>query len=168
MSSLVYLRRALRHEAAVNAQLPPKLRTFWSVGYPKGQEWPSWRQDPITQVAQDQEWVLHAFRFDIEANKYWLDHWGERPASLDAAIALATDSVSQSLVHLYSHRFMPTNPPDWGNPVLSVYQAVDSIIFGTNFADYLNHEFRLGLPQGTIRGGQTFRTGARPLAFELD
>ena len=95
---------------------------------------------------------------------------GERPASLDAAIALATDSVSQwpPLVRVYSHRFMPTNPPDWGNPVLSVYQAVDSIIFGTNFADYLNHEFRLGLPPGTIHGGQTFRTGARPLAFELD
>ena len=41
---------------------------------------------------------------------------------------------------------MPTDPVGPGAPVLSVYQAVDTIVYGANFADYLANEFGIARP----------------------
>ena len=59
---------------------------------------------------------------------------GRAPSSLDAAIALATDRSAVAAAR-GARLFTPVHayqPSRLGNPVLSVYQAVDSIIFGTN------------------------------------
>jgi hypothetical protein len=43
------------------------------------------------------------------------------------------------LVPLISHRYIPSEPNEAGNPVFSVYQS-DVIYYGADLADYFEHE----------------------------
>ncbi len=47
---------------------------------------------------------------------------------------------------LFGHRFITTAPTGGGHPVLSVYQATDTIVYGHDLADYLHHEFSITRP----------------------
>ena len=40
-----------------------------------------------------------------------------------------------------------TTPVGGGQPVLSVYQATDTIVYGHDLADYLHHEFSITRPE---------------------
>ncbi|MGA3221190.1 MAG: hypothetical protein ABSE77_19300 [Acidimicrobiales bacterium] len=149
-----------RVEAAIEANVPPELKLLWAVGVPMGNSWPKWRSDPIKQAADDREWVQHAFSFDVKANSYWLKAWGQRPRDDEEAVTIAVANVSSwpPLVRVYSHRFMPTEPGTVGGPVLSVFQAVDSIIYGDDLAHYLHKEFGASLPDWAA-------AGARPVPY---
>jgi hypothetical protein len=147
-------------EAAIEASLPPELKVLWGAGFPLGDSWPKWRSDPIGQAAEDRDWVQHAFSFDVKANRYWLKAWGQRPRDDKEAIDIALGHVSSwpRLVRVYSHRFMTTEPGAVGGPVLSVFQAIDSIIYGYDLAHYLHQEFRTSLPDWAA-------TRARPVPY---
>ena len=99
------------------------------------------------------EWVARAFTFDIDAAQWWFDGWGARPAGNEAAKRLALEHLSAAppLVPIYSHRFIPTDPAAFGNPVLSVWQADDSIYYGFDLAHYLHHEFGVPRPPWSAR-----------------
>ena len=73
---------------------------------------------------------------------FWPAEWGERPASLDEAFAIAKTAVEQAptLIPILGHRYLPDRPNEAGNPVFSVYQTV-IIYYGSNLADYLENEF---------------------------
>jgi hypothetical protein len=149
-----------RLETAMEARVPPELALLWAAGFPTGNSWPKWRSDPIGQAASDREWIQNAFSFDVRANSYWLKAWGQRPRDDEEAVAIAVGHVSSwpPLVRVYSHRFMPTEPGIVGGPVLSVFQAIDSIIYGCDLAQYLHKEFRTSLPGWAA-------AGARPVPY---
>jgi hypothetical protein len=84
------------------------------------------------------------FVFDIEHNHYWHPLFGRRPDRLSDAVEVALRLVEAAppLVPVYSHRFLTTHRTG-RRPVLSVWQASDSIIYGHDLADYFSHEFRI-------------------------
>jgi hypothetical protein len=129
-------------EEAVGADLPPELRTFYSVALPASMGFARWRR-PAREVDWTKYWIERTFAFDIEFNGWWAPWWGERPVDVEEAkrIARAELVSGPPLVHIYSHRFMTTEPRGPGNPVLSVYQAVDTIYYGYDLANYLSREF---------------------------
>lgn len=135
-------------ETAVGAAMPPELRLLWSVGFPTGDDWPIWRSDAAGQANRDRQWIDHLFQSDIEENDYWHREWGPRPARNNEALGVARAALVRwpPLIRVYSNRFMTTYPYGWGNPVLSVYQAIDTIFYGHNLAHYVSHEFGLPLP----------------------
>lgn len=47
------------------------------------------------------------------------------------------------LVPVYGHRYIPAQPHESGNPVVSVYQT-DIIFYGLNLEDWIEHEFQGG------------------------
>jgi hypothetical protein len=144
---------------AVGAEVPVDLATMWEIGLPVGESWPAWREDPAGTAADARAFVHHAFAFDIE-NGYWIDAFGRRPDGLEEAKAVAADVVAgwPPLIRVYGHRFLVTDPSGPGSPVLSVWQAFDSIYYGRDLPDYLTREFlrpaeSLG-PNGAVTGAQ--------------
>ena len=72
----------------------------------------------------------------------WRPEWGEKPADPDARKEVARPAISGApkLIPLLSHRYLPEEPREPGNPVLSVVYS-DVICYGKNLADYFEREF---------------------------
>lgn len=135
-------------EEAVGSKLPPELRLLWSVGLPKGDRFPDWRVDAQGEAKHFRDWVEQATRFDVQEGDFWHPGWGPRPADHHEAVERAVLEISTGppMIRVYAHRFMTSQPTDWGNPVLSVWQLVDSIYYGYDLADYLAKEFKIARP----------------------
>ncbi|WP_315729189.1 MULTISPECIES: hypothetical protein [unclassified Bradyrhizobium] len=88
------------------------------------------------------EWPLEGLLFDIEHNALWWSEWGERPDHPEARAEVLRSVLSRApkLIPLLSHRYLPEQPHESGNPVFSVYQA-DVIHYGANLEDYFEREF---------------------------
>lgn len=86
--------------------------------------------------------------FDIEHNSFWDPEWGPKPESADEAKVIATKAVGKApgLIPVFSHRYLPAEPCEQGNPVLSVYQT-DIIVYGADLPTYFAHEFRWALDE---------------------
>jgi hypothetical protein len=87
----------------------------------------------------------HPFRsllFDIEQNHLWWRGWGERPRSSHERAEILRSILSQAatLVPLVSHRSIPSEPYDAGNPMFSIMGAA-TIIYGANLEGYFKREF---------------------------
>lgn len=137
-----------RMALALDAQPPPELTILLARALPCSDKFPAWREDPVGAVSAARDWITQAFAFDIEHNGYWAEALGARPGNTDDAVrtALAAIASGPPLVPIYAHRFMPTEPGTWGNPVLSLMQPTDTIYYGCDFADYLHREFRVTRP----------------------
>jgi hypothetical protein len=87
-------------------------------------------------------WPVESVCFDIEHNGFWWPEWGERPRELQRAIEQAKAHLAASpfLIPVYGHRYLPTEPLEAGNPVLSVWQT-DIIYYGRDLRSYLANEF---------------------------
>jgi hypothetical protein len=129
--------------AAIGVEIPPDLAAMWRLGLPVGDSWPAWRADPDGTADAAREFIRLGFAFDIEHGGYWLDAFGPRPEDLDEAKAVAASVIAEwpPLIRVFGHRYLVTDPPGPGSPVLSVWQAVDSIYYGRDLADYLEREF---------------------------
>lgn len=94
------------------------------------------------------EWIHHGFAFDVEHGDYWHPSFGPRPARLADAIerALAVVDEAPPLFPIYAHRFLASQPVEGPRAVLSVWQAVDSIFYGNDLANYLTREFGIERP----------------------
>jgi hypothetical protein len=55
-------------------------------------------------------------------------------------VAKSEMSAVPALAPLYSHRYVPTEPPEAGNPILSCYQT-DIIYYGTDLLNWFDREF---------------------------
>lgn len=138
------LRRA---EERFAIRFPPDLAELLSEGLPTGDRFPHWRS--LDPAIEDQlGWPLERLLFDVEQNAFWIPEWGERPASLDAAKEIATAAVRAApvLVPICGHRYIPTEPLEAGNPVLSVHQT-DIIFYGHDLASYIEAEWGTGYEQ---------------------
>src|SRR2546421_12678344 len=63
-------------------------------------------------------------------------------ANLDEAFQIARQAVAKApvLIPICSHRFLPAEPCEAGNPVFSIHQT-DIIYYGSDLLDYLQNEF---------------------------
>lgn len=109
-----------------------------------------WRSDD-KEIRDMLRWPLEGLLFDVENNDLWWPEWGERPGTAEARSEELAKVVSEApkLIPLVSHRYLPAEPHEGGNPVFSVYQA-DVIFYGADLADYFEREFvdpRRPLPQ---------------------
>jgi hypothetical protein len=88
------------------------------------------------------EWPLDGLIFDVENNDLWWPSWGRRPVTVERRADVVRDVVNQAprLVPLVSHRYLPCEPNESGNPVFSIYQS-DAIYYGADLVDYFEREF---------------------------
>lgn len=140
-------------------RFPPDLRQFLMFALPVSPEWYNWR-DPDSEVIRRRlAWPYEGICFDIEHNDFWLEAWGTRPASLEEAFIVAKRHVERApkLIPIRGHRFIPEQPHEAGNPVLSVHQT-DIIRYGASLGDYLAREFRYFFGGTAGRVGGPIRT----------
>jgi hypothetical protein len=132
----------LRVEQRFGFKFPPDLRAFLAIGLPVSHQWVDWRNADQAAIRKRFDWPLEGICFDIEHNRFWLDEWGERPADLQEAFDVARRAVAEApvLIPICSHRYIPADPSEPGNPVFSVYQT-DIIYYGADLMDYLQNEF---------------------------
>ena len=135
-------------EMTFGFRFPPDLRSFLSKAMPISKSgdnrFPDWRNPGSSALSDQLAWPFEGIAFDIEKNAFWWKPWGERPASLPDAIAVAKAAVdcAPRLIPIHGHRYLPAEPLLAGNPVLSAYQT-DIIYYGLDLRRYLAHEFGL-------------------------
>jgi hypothetical protein len=129
-------------EELCGSRFPPDLRGFLSTALPVGKSFPNWRVLDDGALEYRLAWPFDGIRFDIENNDFWRTEWGQRPDDLNSAIELARQAVGAAprLIPIYSHRFLPAEPLESGNPVFSIYQT-DIIYYGRDLHTYFAHEF---------------------------
>jgi hypothetical protein len=140
-------------------RFPPDLREFLQTGLPRGPQFPDWRAGDEAALREWLDLPRQGVLFDVKQNGFWLDEWGSRPATADAAMEVASALVQAAprLIPVYSHRMMPDEPHLPGNPVLSIHQT-DIIYYGFDLADYFRHEFGLS-------GREQWPAVVRPIRF---
>lgn len=109
-----------------------------------------WRSDG-EKIRQMLEWPFEGLLFDVEHNNFWRSEWGARPVSAKKRAKVLRNIVDQAprLVPLVSHRYIPSEPNESGNPIFSIHQS-DIIYYGANLADYFEREF--GNARGSVVG----------------
>jgi hypothetical protein len=129
----------------------PDLRAFLQTALPVAwntqhgrREFPRWRHDGAI-IKNAQAWICEGIEFDILNNHFWLEAWGEKPLVIDDAFNVARQHLSSAplMIPIYSHRHIPAEPYEAGNPVFSIYQT-DIIYYGTDLESYLQNEFLRG------------------------
>lgn len=126
---------------------PPDLRSFLERGLPVSKGFPDWR-NPCSESIRDQlAWPVDGICFDIEHNGFWLPLWGARSETTEEAQERARQCMRgvPVLIPVFSHRYLPSSPPTFGNPVFSVYQT-DCIYYGYDLPSYLRAEFGIVNP----------------------
>lgn len=122
----------------------PDHRLMLSLALPLDDDgrWPDWRREPEQALRKRLQWPVKGLLFDVQHNDLWLAAWGERPSALAEALASAALALEAApvLAPLCSHRYVPTMPPEAGNPVLSCYQS-DIICYGRDLLDWFAREF---------------------------
>lgn len=123
-------------------RFPPDLRAFLQVGLPHGPRFPDWRNEDETQLRDWLDQPRQGILFDIQYNEFWLPDWGPKPPDLDRAFCVANELIAKApkLIPIFSHRMMPDEPHEVGNPVFSVHQT-DIIHYGYDLLHYLREEF---------------------------
>lgn len=145
-------------EARVGCPFPPDLRSFLRAALPVGPSWPDWRQPNSEFIASRLGWAEQGMVFDLEHCPWWWPPvWGLRPADLSEAIAVAQEQLRAvpKLIPVCGHRFLPAEPCEAGNPILSVCQMVDTIYYGRDLRNFFaredSAELRRREPIGVVR-----------------
>jgi hypothetical protein len=123
-------------------RFPPDLREFLMFALPASSGFLNWRKAEEAEIIKSLMWPCIGICFDIERNSFWMEEWGERPSTLEDALAIARKAIESAptLIPINGHRYIPERPDEAGNPVFSVYQT-DIIYYGADLADYLENEF---------------------------
>jgi len=100
-----------------------------------------WRTDE-EEIRRMLRWPMEGLLFDVENAALWWPEWGDRPETPEARSEILERIVGAApkLIPLVSHRYLPAEPYEAGNPVFSVYQS-DVIYYGGDLANYLAREF---------------------------
>jgi hypothetical protein len=88
------------------------------------------------------EWPLDGLFASVERGQIWWPEWGREPSGTHARKEVLRDVVFRApkLIPLLSHRYLPEQPHEAGNPVFSVFYT-DVIYYGANLKDYFEREF---------------------------
>jgi hypothetical protein len=126
-------------QARFNLVFPPDLVALLRERRPlAGYDWRAETQD----ILQALSWPFEGLFFDVEHSELWPADWGEKPQSPEARAEVLRSVVQAApkLIPILGHRYLPDEPGEAGNPVLSVYQS-DIIYYGADLSDYFNREF---------------------------
>jgi hypothetical protein len=137
---------------------PPDLRAVLQFALPVGKCFPDWRNDSEEALRRRLDWPLDGMWFDVRNKVFWPREWGVKPVSEDEQFEIVRHAVHQAprLIPIFSHRYIPAEPSEAGNPVLSVYQT-DIIYYGDDLADYFRREFGMPLPELAAREPRRIR-----------
>jgi len=132
----------IRIESAFKTKMPEDYKSLLKAGVPSGEGFPDW-SNPKKEAKSTWKWIDKAFEFDIKNSEYWFEEFGDKPVDTKRAVKRALKSIHKwpPFFPVFSHRFMASAPGNAGNPVVSLYQAVDSIIYGANIEEYFANEF---------------------------
>jgi hypothetical protein len=136
--------------------LAPDHRLMLSIALPLGDKgrWPDWRSGDREKLRSQVLSPVQGVLFDVAQNAFWHPAWPERPADMGQALQLASSELEAApkLAPLYGHRYLPTVPPQAGNPVLSCVQT-DIIYYGRDLLDWFKREFLVAPvpPMGAIQ-----------------
>jgi hypothetical protein len=138
---------AVEHEFGFT--FAPDHRAFLAAGLPTGRGWVDWRDPDRAALRERLATPVEGVLFDVAENSFWYEGWGPRPAETGAAVTAARGYLMTvpRMIPVYSHRYLPAALPQ--HPVLSIYQT-DVIHYGNDLRDWLNREFALGEPAGSV------------------
>ena len=132
-------------EEVFGFRFPKEIREFLSLAVPVGKDFFDYRDvSPENQkrFCDFQNRIVDYFRFDLENNREDLLELLAQPlgnpADFDSAVLDFLHS-SVKLIPFYAHRCFFDGMDDM--PIVSFWQPVDSILYGSNFQDYLEREF---------------------------
>ncbi len=85
---------------------------------------------------------LNGLLLSLERIALWWPQLGERPSSAKERAEVLTSAVNAAprLIPIIAHRYIPEEPYQAGNPVLSVMHS-DVIYYGANLEEYFTNEF---------------------------
>jgi hypothetical protein len=128
-------------EQLLGFRFNPDHRVLLRQGLPVGPRWPDWRAGTTESLRRMLSAPADGVLFDVEANGFWWEGWGARPADPDVALAAARTALARAprLVPVYGHRYCVALPEP-GLPVYSVMQT-DVLPYGRDLRNYLRHEF---------------------------
>jgi len=140
-------------ELIYHFRFPPDLRAFLQIALPIAEisssgervdKFPNWRdisRQSRRNIQKCLNWPREDIAIDIE-NRIWGTNWGENPKLLDNALTTVRSEVRKAplLIPVFSHRYIPAEPAEVGNPVFSVVQS-DIVCYGNDFTSYLCKEF---------------------------
>ena len=100
-----------------------------------------WRSDE-KEIREMLAWPLEGLLFDVENDDLWWSEWGDKPDTTQERAEVVEKVVQQApkLIPLVSHRYLPAEPNETGNPVFSVHQS-DIIYYGSDLPNYFEREF---------------------------
>jgi hypothetical protein len=139
-------------EIKFNIKFPPDLKDFLQLGLPVSDNFVNWRKGLISEeVAADilsrLEWPLEGMLYDLQENEFWIKSWGNKPKTYKEKEIIAKQKylTFPKLIPIFSHRYIPMEPMETGNPIFSVHQ-MDIIYYGYDLATYFANEFNFELP----------------------
>jgi hypothetical protein len=137
---------------AFTITFPPDLKLFLQLALPISDRFVDWRGALVSNESKQKLWYkldqpLEGILFDVANNKFWLKNWGDMPDMYAEKEEIVKQNFINypKLVPIYSHRYIPSEPIEFDNPIFSVYQT-DVIYYGYNIADYFAKEFHFELP----------------------
>lgn len=96
--------------------------------------------DPAT-IQKRLEWPFDGFWFDVKNCDVWWPEWGDKPSNIDEQYRHLKEIFAKApkLIPLLANRYLPEEPFERSNPVLSVHQT-DVICYGANLQDWIERE----------------------------
>lgn len=130
-------------EAFYAFRFPAEVRAFLKCAYPTSEGFFPYRErtaENLTRFLSFQEEIIEAFRFDFEENELTVPGLDDALSDEDyfSQLLLLLQN-SPGLIPFYAHRCFFDGMD--GMPIISFWQPTDCIIYGIDFADYLQVEF---------------------------
>ena len=134
-------------ELRYDIKFPPDYAEMLRCFVPAGEgfyDWDDDSQESVNAIIRALDWPMASILFDVENNNFWMRDWGQRPAQMKEALEVAAIHLAEvpKLIPIYQHRYLPSEPCEADNPVLSVWQT-DIIYYGSNLYEYFFMELRL-------------------------
>lgn len=154
-------------EGVFDFQFPPDLCALLKCGLPESEGFPNWRLALSNQTVQKDinrrlNWPLAGMKFDVENCDVWLPDWGEKPDTKEEREKIVEQFYLDmpKLIPIYAHRYISSEPHEFGNPIFSVYQ-LDIIYYGVDLYRYFQNEF------GMRESSQLVRPDQKPKAIRF-
>lgn len=139
-------------ELKFNFEFPPDLKLFLQIALPASDSFVNWRtaltsKEEFDKTLSRLNWPLEGMLFDVQSNGFWIDSWGTIPKDNESKSLIVKKhyALYPKLIPIYSHRYIPSEPNESGNPVFSIYQ-MDIVYYGFDLASYFSNEFNFKLP----------------------
>lgn len=100
-----------------------------------------WLTSDPAIIQERLDWPFEGFWFACQRNHVWWPEWGNKSPILAEQYERLREifTAAPKLIPLIGHRYIPEDPFERDNPVLSVY-GTDIICYGANLLDWIERE----------------------------